>query len=328
MNELVKVDPKLITVFENIKKSIIEIDDLKDLKALRDTANGFESAWQAHYRSSGFGLEQMFLGWETKVRSERRMGEMLKGMELDRGGRPDSDGNRLHDETSLDDLGISKTQSHRYQQLGKIEEDKFDKKIEELRLSFIEPTTKALMNIGAHVGHNSGEFEWYTPPTYIEAARFVMGKIDLDPASSETANEIVKAKKFYTAEDDGLQMGWFGNVWMNPPYSQPLVELFTDKLVSEYKSKNISQACVLVNNATETVCGQKLLESCTCVCFPKGRIKFLTKDKEERMETNPLQGQMLIYFGGSGELFEKTFSNFGQVLWQEEKSKTERDLDR
>jgi hypothetical protein len=49
-----------------------------------------------------------------------------------------------------------------------------------------------------HVSQNSGENEWYTPANYIEASRMVMGSIDLDPASSETANRTVCATAYYT----------------------------------------------------------------------------------------------------------------------------------
>jgi len=146
-SSIVTQDDKLLQVFGNIKKSIAEIDDIQELISLNASASGYEEAWKKYFRTSGKGFEQMFYGWEAKIRSERRMGEMLKEMELDKGGRPDTDGNRLHDETSLDDLGISKIQSFRYQKLAKIDEKLIDKTIQYLWANFIEPATNMIVRL-------------------------------------------------------------------------------------------------------------------------------------------------------------------------------------
>src|SRR5262249_14864109 len=66
-----------------------------------------------------------------------------------------------------------------------------------------------------NAGFNSNwDVEWYTPKKYIEAVRDVLGGIDLDPASCERANEVVKAAKFYTATQNGLNEPWQGRVWL------------------------------------------------------------------------------------------------------------------
>ena len=54
--------------------------------------------------------------------------------------------------------------------------------------------------------------EWFSPPEIVEAARIVMGGIDLDPASCEVANAIVKATHFFSIRDDGLSREWSGKV--------------------------------------------------------------------------------------------------------------------
>jgi hypothetical protein len=68
-----------------------------------------------------------------------------------------------------------------------------------------------------HVAHNGGEQDWYTPAPFVEAAREVMGGIDLDPASSEVANRVVGAARYYDAGQDGLENVWHGQVWLTPP---------------------------------------------------------------------------------------------------------------
>lgn len=167
-----------------------------------------------------------------------------------------------------------------------------------------------------HVAHNSGQNEWYTPPAYTEAARRVMGGIDLDPASSVIANESVKAAQYFTAETDGLAQKWSGRVWMNPPYSSDLIGLFCSKLTDSIAAGDVKQACVLVNNATDTAWFHGLLDRAAAVCFIRGRVKFI--DTDGNATGAPLQGQTVLYLGGKTEKFAAEFSSFGRVLWNRE----------
>jgi hypothetical protein len=53
----------------------------------------------------------------------------------------------------------------------------------------------------------TGEFEWYTPAEFVEAARAVLGEFDLDPASSERAQQTVKARRYYSDKRPILILG-------------------------------------------------------------------------------------------------------------------------
>lgn len=165
----------------------------------------------------------------------------------------------------------------------------------------------------AHVANNSGNNEWYTPADYIELARQVMGGIDTDPASSEVANATVKAATFYTSEDDGRGKTWAGNVWMNPPYAQPLIADFAEAVASKIESGEIDQACVLVNNGTETGWFQRMLQAASAVCFPRSRIRFV--DPDGNPSGAPLQGQAVLYMGANREAFAAAFAEKGAVLF-------------
>lgn len=254
---------------------------------------------------------------EQKLRTQRVLGRLIeegkKNGEIRKQG--DRDSNLAERKVlKLAELGITEKESHVFQQIAKIPNEKFEAFITEKKTAVDkavgELTTAGALRLakGAHVSNNSGENEWYTPPCYIESARVVMGKIDLDPASSQAANKIIKAKKFFDEQADGLSKSWGGNIWMNPPYAQPLINQFIDKLETE----RYEQAIVLVNNATETKWGQKLIGLSAAICFHTGRIRFVSPDGE--LGDAPLQGQMIAYIGPKFKEFIAEFQQYGICL--------------
>ena len=159
-----------------------------------------------------------------------------------------------------------------------------------------------------HVFYNNGNNEWYTPAEYIDAARGVFGSIDLDPASSPEANAVVGATIFYTPDDNGLLHDWRGRVWLNPPYASELIGKFADKLAHHVAAGDVTEAIVLVNNATETVWFSVLTNIAAAVCFPRGRVRFWNPNGDL---SQPLQGQAVIYIGPNPGAFRQCFARFG-----------------
>jgi hypothetical protein len=188
--------------------------------------------------------------------AERKMGEMLaatpRAKGASAGGKKESPrGHYTQPRDSvptLTEIGLSKRESVQAQKLAAISEPEFQEVLAGTRSVKGTP----------HVAQNSGDNESYTPKEYIDAARAVMGSIDLDPASHAEANGTVKATRFFSAEDDGLKRTWTGRVWMNPPYAGELIGKFADKLVA---SEGIDAAIVLINNATETRWPREVLAS-------------------------------------------------------------------
>ena len=158
---------------------------------------------------------------------------------------------------------------------------------------------------------NTGDEEWYTPEKYIESARIVMGHIDIDPASNDHAQKKVKAKIYYTKDDDGLSKDWRGNVWLNPPYTARVINKFLEKIAVHYASGEINQAIVLTNSNTDTSWFHALANVSSCVCFTAGRINFY---KESGEKSSPTNGQMFFYVGHDKEKFKEEFSKHGLVM--------------
>lgn len=153
---------------------------------------------------------------------------------------------------------------------------------------------------------NTGCEEWYTPEQYIEAARKILEQIDLDPATSEIAQQTVRAEKYFTVEEDGLSQEWSGNIWLNPPYSRGLLDKFVGKLlVSTFKA-----AIVLTDSSTETGWFSRLAARAQVICFSNKRIKFLRPDGSEG-NGSPTRGSAFFYFGNEADKFREVFQQFG-----------------
>lgn len=167
-----------------------------------------------------------------------------------------------------------------------------------------------------HVQHNTGNNEWYTPGELIEAAREVMSKIDVDPASNYIAQMTVKASTYYTVEVNGLDKNWFGNVWMNPPYSSELNKQFCNKLKEQVLIGNVKSFITLTNNATETKWFKDLSKVSDLFCFTSKRIRFI--DPEGNLGKQPLQGQVFCMHGNMEQQkkFTEVFSKYGLILKQ------------
>ena len=209
----------------------------------------------------------------------------------------------------LADAGIDRRRAAEAEKLAAIPEEMFVEIIEEKREQGNLTKTAVMDAISKpHVSHNGGNNEWYTPKEYIEAAREVMGGIDYDPASSDIAQQVVRAERYDTIETNGLTKTWSGRVWMNPPYSSELIPLFCVKLKLHVNCGDIKQAIILVNNATETGWFNELVEIASAIVFPKGRVKFHMPDGKTGM---PLQGQAVVYVGDNPQSFLDVFRQFG-----------------
>ncbi len=162
-----------------------------------------------------------------------------------------------------------------------------------------------------HRAEGTGENEWFTPAKYTEAARKVMGGIDLDPATHRKAQETIQATNFFTREDDSLQKEWAGRVWLNPPYSQPEIFQFCEKLVEEVSASRVQQAILLTHNYTDTAWFHLAESICQAICFTRGRVPFEDMDGEK---CAPTQGQAFFYYGESVDKFCAVFNEFGFLV--------------
>jgi hypothetical protein len=189
-------------------------------------------------------------------------------------------------------------------------------------LALVQPLSKANPSRLGYIGRAPTEKvrdpdSWFTPPEYLDSVRLVMGGIDLDPFTSETANEIVRATHIFTLEKSAFDFSWkvthAPRVFMNPPYSAGLCGRAVNRFIDQYAAGNFAEGIVLVNNATDTRWFNALVKYCDAICFTDHRISFWNADRKNI--SGNTRGQAFFYFGKNSAVFEKLFTKFGFILF-------------
>jgi hypothetical protein len=147
----------------------------------------------------------------------------------------------------------------------------------------------------------------------MNAARSMMGGIDLDPASSESANEVVKAPRFFGIGDGSLDRPWIGRVWMNHPFGRRSPSMhgnaaWINKLRSEWEGGNIIEALCITYACTSEKWFQPLLDFPQCFLCP--RTNYYLPDGT--IKKGVTKGSVITYIGDRETRFHRYFKSFGK----------------
>ena len=91
----------------------------------------------------------------------------------------------------------------------------------------------------------------------------------------------------YNKNDDGLKQEWKGRVWLNPPYSRPLIECFVKRM-----AEHGNGIALLFNRCDSTMFQDIIFKKATAMKFLRNRIR-----QDGTRGDSPGCGSILIAFG-------------------------------
>lgn len=112
--------------------------------------------------------------------------------------------------------------------------------------------------------------EWATPPEFLRPLADAVGGFTLDPCSGAEQSPV--AANTFTAADDGLSKKWFGDVWVNPPYSE--MDAWTRKVIAEVNRAATDSILFLVKGDSSTDWWHDAAGEATAVAMIDSRLSF------------------------------------------------------
>jgi site-specific DNA-methyltransferase (adenine-specific) len=136
-----------LTHLEKARSELELATQVDEVKKIRDKM----AAIQMYLKQSGQGLEIQNLACEIKIRSERKLGTILTEIILHEGGRPKNSDTMSQFSSKLSDIGISRKQSSRWQQISSIPKILFEERLEVIKKRGDELTSVEFLSLSAYL---------------------------------------------------------------------------------------------------------------------------------------------------------------------------------
>ena len=180
-------------------------------------------------------------------------------------------------------------------------------------------------------------------PTNVAAtvAAFFNGAIDLDPASSEAANNIVQAERYFTPDNDGLRQSWKAKtLYLYPPRGSLLTQehelykllfekqtkfrksaqrIWLETAINKYRKGEYEEAIVFLTSSEVALIVTQKLGIDLPMCVMNARPKLILDNAQLQPLKSVRSYGFLFYIPASQNMekrimaFQEQFSDLGRV---------------
>ena len=213
------------------------VDEAKEIKSRAETL-------RVYVKQTKQGLEVQNKCAEVRIRAERRIGEMLQETmnNKERQGQGGNRKSKSNDGTlkTLDDLGVKKNESSRYQRIADIPEEAFEEKINEINDKHQELTTALFLSLYKHTSKDQREKDEVTEfKLFLHKARMRAESLSEQFGDILEKKENLRSADIWNSDDRKDLHRVIGNLLLDS--AEKLIEEL-DSIQEQYKAMESKKA--------------------------------------------------------------------------------------